>query len=473
MAHLQSQTQAQRLQQRADPQLLLTNRLLQMSALELHQCTIEEIAENPALEWPEELCAACRRAGRNCADCPFNGGRPQRSVAWDPDLTPWNESASPVDPYESLSSQETLAHHLRTQLLAGVAERDHRIGHYLIDSIDADGYLRSEVEEAARDLSVAPDEVERVLKLIHSFDPTGVGARSLQECLLIQAEARSTEAGAPRLVGRILTCFWKELSAGKWQAIARGLRVGQAEVEQAVRWVRRNLSPYPGLCFRPGWEGVSQADAVPTRPDVFITLDAEGKLRLRLASETGTAPLISPEYSRLLQSMRENGGSPSSPEERHVQEFVSRAQMFLKGLQDRTGILRKVAECLLEEQEQFLRSEREEDMRPLTQALLATFVRVHESTVSRAVAEKFLQLPSGRVVPMSYFFDRAVSHRRLVANIVAGEDPADPFSDQEISDRLRRQGIIIARRTVMKYREELGILSSRQRARTRALRETS
>ena len=101
----------------------------------------------------------------------------------------------------------------------------------------------------------------------------------------------------------------------------------------------------------------------------------------------------------------------------------------------------------------------------MTQSQLASFLQVHESTVSRAVAEKFVQLPSGRVVPLSFFFDRALSVRKLVANVVASEDPASPYSDQEISDILRRQGVVLARRTVMKYREEMNILSSRQRAR--------
>jgi RNA polymerase sigma-54 factor len=142
--------------------------------------------------------------------------------------------------------------------------------------------------------------------------------------------------------------------------------------------------------------------------------------------------------------------------------------MFLRGLQDRKSLLRRVAECILSEQEPYLESEREEDMRPLTQAQLSTFLQVHESTVSRAVADKFVQLPSGRLAPLSHFFDRALSHRRLVANVVASENPTSPYSDQEISEILRSQGVQIARRTVMKYREEMNILSSRQR--TGALR---
>ncbi len=446
--------------------MLLTNRLLQMSVLELQQCVSQEVADNPALEWPEELCAACRSVGRSCLDCPLNPGAGPRPAVWDHDFAPWEEGSNPADPYEYVSVQETLAHHLRAQLFAGVAECDQGVGQYLIDSIDSDGYLRSDVEEAARVLEVHPAEVERVLKVIQTFEPTGVGARNLRECLLIQTEARASDPATPVVVLPILTAYWKELSTGKWRAIARGLRVSQAEVEGSIGWLRRNLSPYPGLCFRPHWERTPQGSAAPARPDAIVSFDEGGRLRLRLPGEEGPGPVLNSDYSRTLVSIREKHGTQPSPEERNVEELVVRAQMLLKGLHDRVCLLRRVGECLLEEQEQYLRSEREEDLRPLTQAQLAAFIQVHESTVSRAVAEKFLQLPSGRVLPLSFFFDRAVSYRRLVANVVAGEDPAAPYSDQEISDRLRREGVFIARRTVMKYREELGILSSRQRART-------
>jgi RNA polymerase sigma-54 factor len=166
--------------------------------------------------------------------------------------------------------------------------------------------------------------------------------------------------------------------------------------------------------------------------------------------------------------MRDRPDTFGSAEKKHVRDYLMRAQMFLKSIQDRRSILRQVSECILSEQERYLRTEQEEDMLPLTQSQLSTFLRVHESTVSRAVAEKFIQLPSGRVVALSYFFDRALCHRKLVANVVASEDPAHPYSDQEISDILRRRGVSIARRTVMKYREEMNILSSRRRTRIRA-----
>jgi RNA polymerase sigma-54 factor len=139
--------------------------------------------------------------------------------------------------------------------------------------------------------------------------------------------------------------------------------------------------------------------------------------------------------------------------------------MFLKSLDDRKQIMLQVSECILDEQRLFFEEEREEDLVPLTQTKVASLLRVHESTVSRTVAEKYMQLPSSQVVQLSFFFDRSANLRKLVQNVLARENPASPYSDQEISDLLRDQGIVIARRTVMKYREEMNILSSRQRAR--------
>jgi RNA polymerase sigma-54 factor len=234
-----------------------------------------------------------------------------------------------------------------------------------------------------------------------------------------------------------------------------------------VMWLRQNLSPYPGNQFRPSWQKNTDRDSQSIRPDVVVLADESGQLVIEMAREELPAVYVSPYYAQLWQEMRDRPESFEVAEKKHVRDYLLRAQMFLKSIQDRSSILRQVAECILSEQDRYLRSEQEEDMLPLTQSQLATFLRVHESTVSRAVAEKFIQLPSGRVVPLSHFFDRALSHRKLVANVVASEDPQRPFSDQEISDILRRKGVCIARRTVMKYREEMNILSSRRRTRSR------
>jgi RNA polymerase sigma-54 factor len=471
MAMFQRQSGVQRLQQRADPQLLLTNRILQMSAMELRQCVTQELDENPALESVEEQgCGNCDNPALQCVDCPHGPRlRPLTGEREALRAAGAGEREDELDPLARVAAQCTLQEHLLTQLRAALSDpEDLRIGRYLVESLDDDGYLRGTAEDAAAALQALPGRVERLIGVIQGFEPSGVGARSLQECLLIQARQAAADGRLPDLVEPILTDYWRELISSKWREIARRLRVSQAQVEAAVEWLRHNLSPYPGSQYRPSWQKSPDHEAHAIRPDARILVGEDGRFVVELAREELPAIYVSPHYAALWQRLRVEPESFTPAERRHIRDYLLRAQMFLKGLQDRTSILRQVAECILSEQETYLLTEREEDMRPLTQSQLASFLRVHESTVSRAVAEKFIQLPSGRVVPMSHFFDRALSHRKLVANIVASENPNQPYSDQEISDLLCRQGVQIARRTVMKYREEMNILSSRRRARARA-----
>lgn len=465
------QTQGQRLQQKADPQLLLTNRILQMSSLELQQRIALEIAENPALEQPEEYpCQKCEVPGPQCMDCPFFHGQYSgrqserdelRSMAFD--LAQGRDEE--IDPIALIEDKQSLQDHLIVQLRAATEPSDLRIGTYLISNIDPDGYLRCSVEEAAADLEVPASQVERVLKAIQTFDPSGVGARTLQECLLIQVEALRAEGCLPGHVDAIVAEYWKELSANKIRPIARGLKAPLDAVMAAVHFIRQNLSPYPGSQFRTPWDRNNHRSAQSVRPDVVVVRTLDGELELQLPESEGAQVQLNPRYTRLWAEMKENPSAYDEGERRHVQEYVNRAQMFLKSLDDRKQIMLQVSECILDEQRRFFDEEREEDLIPLTQTKVASLLRVHESTISRTVAEKYMQLPSGQVVQLSFFFDRSANLRKLVQNVLARENPSAPYSDQEISDLLRNQGIVIARRTVMKYREEMNILSSRQRAR--------
>jgi RNA polymerase sigma-54 factor len=366
-----------------------------------------------------------------------------------------------------VGARQTLQEQLRLQLRTLGDPSDQAPGNYLIANIDPDGYLRCDFREAAQALGVSDADVSRAARLLQSFEPAGVAARSLQECLLLQARALRREPGIPRLLEPLLDRYWKELAAGKWREIARGLRTSSDEVEAAVRWLRLNLTPYPGSRHRPAGEEFFDPSPPPIFPDLRVQAGPAGGLTLLDGSEEPFELHLNPYYARLLQQMDEAPEAFSDAERSHVREYVLRARRLLRSVEERRATLRRIGETLLREQNAYFRTEREEAMRPFTQAQLASLLGLHESTISRALAEKFLQLSSGRVVPLSYFFDRALSHRKLVANIVASEDPAAPLSDQEISDMLKGQGISIARRTVMKYREELNILSSRQRARVR------
>lgn len=440
----------------------MTNRLLQMSSMELHQSVVQELSENPALETVDEsACSGCSVPGPQCGQCPTA----QMWLRRDPNL-PANR-ATPIedepDPVSLVESPDTLQDFLSRQLGAVCPHELLPAARYLVANIDDDGYLRCTLEEAGESLQVSRGLVEQALSMVQLMEPTGVGARTLQECLLLQARALGPEA--PKLLVPIIQDRWKEMTAGRWASIARSLRVKPPEVEHCVAWLRKNLSPYPGQGYRPKWGKTGQRSRLSIRPDVMVHRSEVGHFELEVAREELPVLQLNPEYARIQQSLRDHPEAFTPAERKHIQEYLERAQMFLKSLKDRGTIVRRVAEMVLDEQRRYFETELEEDLMPLTQAQLSTFLRVHESTVSRAVADKYLQLPSGRVVPLSFFFDRSAGYRRLVANLVASEDPTSPLSDQEISDTLRRQGVQIARRTVMKYREEQNILSSRQRAR--------
>jgi RNA polymerase sigma-54 factor len=450
----------------------MTNRILQMSAMELQQQIVQEIAENPALEQSEEYpCNRCEIPGPQCAECPYYRAQVVSTLPSN-DRDDFRSSFEgggarddEVDPISLIEDKQTLADHLTWQLRAVANPADHGIGEYLIANIDANGYLNCTTAEAAADLRVPEAEVERVLRIVQSLDPSGVGARSLQECLLLQIYALIAERKAPPLVDTIVQQYWKELSASKLKTIARGMRARVEDVADAVAFIRQNLSPYPGSKFRPPWDKTSHRSAQAVRPDVAVRLNEAGEPEIVVAENEALHVQINPRYARLWAEMRERPHAYTEAERRHVHDYVARAQMFLKSLDDRKQILLQVVECIVDEQNRFFRAEREEDLVSLTQTRVAGLLRVHESTVSRTVADKYLQLPSGQVVPLAFFFDRSANLRKLVQNVLATENPSAPYSDQEISDILRSQGIIIARRTVMKYREEMNILSSRQRAR--------
>jgi RNA polymerase sigma-54 factor len=192
----------------------------------------------------------------------------------------------------------------------------------------------------------------------------------------------------------------------------------------------------------------------------------DGGFAVSVVDHERTQLHLNPTYTRLWRQMRKSPSSFPEAERKMLSEYWIRAQMFLRSLGQRKELLLRVTECLIEEQEEFFRTQGAQTLVPLTQTKLAGILRVHESTISRTVADKFMQLPDGDVLPFSYFFGRSTSVKQEVAALIAAEDPRNPLSDQKIADILNGGGYQIARRTVMKYREELNILSTRQRAMT-------
>lgn len=466
---MQSQTQGLRTQLKADPRMILANSILHMSCMEL-QANIElEILENPLLDRAEE--EYCERCGEIIGRCRCAAALKEIRALDDapsPNYEPISETYQGewLDPLTLVEERTSLADHVLWQARVAADPDLHPIIEYLVCSIKPSGYLGVLVDEAAASLETTPARVEEALKIIQGLDPAGVGARDLQECLLLQVTAMEGEGDVPPHVRRILTDCWKALSANKIDMIARQLKVSRAATDEAVHWIRTSLSPYPGERFRTPWEHDQHRSAAVVRPDVIITLAEDGGFSVSVVDHERTQLHLNPAFTRLWRQMQKSPRSFPEAERKMLSEYWIRAHMFLRSLGQRKELLLRVTECLLEEQEEFFRSQDPHSLQPLTQTRLASILRVHESTISRTVADKFIQLPDGDVLPFSYFFGRATNVKQEVAALISREDPRSPLSDQKISDILHDSGFSVARRTVMKYREELNILSTRQRAHT-------
>ncbi|MEN6357185.1 MAG: RNA polymerase factor sigma-54 [Armatimonadota bacterium] len=463
----------QTLSQRIDPKLIMANNILQLSSLELQQVVEQELAENPALEVPEEdPCEGCEQPKTLCLDCPF---RKQSVSSDDSDLSVYEldepiDFAADADDGEgdfisNIRAEVTLHDYLTEVLRAVVPSEQWDIGEYIISNINESGYLECTIEELAHEMGKDIDEVELVLSVIHTLDPPGIGARNLQECLQIQLERlEEDECGNPVALA-IVRDYWQEMLSGKVGRIARRLKVTAKDVGFAIEFVRKQLNPYPGNSFRPPYqnEPVNQGGAV--RPDVVVRRTPNG-YEIDVAGSDFYLLSINSRYRQMYNDIRNGGAKKFSGDDKsHISQFVERADLFIRYINERRKTLRQITKSIVEYQQGYIETGAKSFLRPLTRTKIARALKMHESTVSRATANKFVQLPSQEVVPFDFFFDGSVSIKDVIGELIASEDKCNPLSDQQIAKILQEQGLNVARRTVVKYREAQKILSSRQRRR--------
>ncbi len=352
----------------------------------------------------------------------------------------------------------TLQDHLTAQLyLAGLPARDRQIAEFLIGSLNDHGYLTIALPEVAESLGVTEERVETVLRVVQSFDPVGVGARSLRECLLIQWA--SIDDGNP-LVAELIENHLDDLAAGRIPRIAEALGATPAEVQEAADLIR-SLDPKPGRLY-------GRADE--TRyvvPDVVV--ERVGREYVVVVNDAPIPKLL---VSRQYRNMLDRGTDGEA--RKFVEEKIQSALWLIKAIEQRRLTLYRVTEAIVEFQRDFF-DHGLRYLRPLTLREVAEVVGVHESTVSRATSGKYAQTPQG-TFELKFFFSSGVdgaqgegvaagSVKKLIADLIAKEDPSEPLSDQSLTDQLKRQGLTISRRTVAKYREEMGVPNSGKRKR--------
>jgi RNA polymerase sigma-54 factor len=485
------------------PQLQQAIKLLQLSRLELQQSLTQHLMENPLLDEVQteveeaEATTSEEKAGEVPSSTsqeqaeerstPEERGSPEESSAsgWEEYFGsdrragdteyPSSSSQDEFPSYEQTVAKATsLEDHLLWQLsLSGLADRQKGLGRLIIGNIDDDGYLRIPLSEVIAGTDFTEAEADSVLKDIQTFDPTGVCARDLSECLMLQLghlgrnPIGSLGARPGSLKGSIVEAIvlhhLKDLEKKQYAKIAKVLDVTVEEVFQATK-VIEDLEPKPGRPF-------SNTQNYVIVPDVFVVKN-EGEWVVLLNDDGLPRMRISPYYKQLMASGQE--GAPET--KAYMDEKLRAAQWVIRSIEQRNKTIVKVVTSIVKFQEQFF-DHGVAHLKPLVLKQVAEDIGMHESTISRVTANKYMYCPQG-MLELKFFFNAGLQHsdqpsdmhssvsvREMIKKMVAEEDPKKPLKDEEIAARLRLQQVLIARRTVAKYRAEENIASASQRKR--------
>lgn len=482
------------LQQKMAPQLIQSLRLLQMPTLELEQVIQQELETNPLLELNEEQEDAQdeetedseekEEAPAEESDEPEasaeeetqdeeldfdeadldkdqfdeadwneflnESGYVSTKEEFDPNVEEWdNQGASQI------SLEDTLKEQL---LLSELDEAGQQIGEFLIGNIDEDGFLILGTDEVADILGVEEEEVERVLEVIHTFEPSGVGARDLRECLMIQLREQGEDGCLAMLVVQDYLDDW---IGRRYSRISRALSISKEELSD-IQEVIATLNPKPGFTPEP------RVNFNLVVPDLEVTKVGDDFV-VSLTDRNAPSLRVSPIYRTLLSQSEKSG----TDAKKFVVERLNSARWFISAIHQRRTTMLRVMRCIVQNQREFF-DHGLGHLRPMVLQEVADKVGMHVSTISRVSNGKYVQTPHG-VFELKYFFDGGLSTdegedvsaktvKEMIGKLIEEEDTQNPLSDQKIADILKKQeGTNIARRTVAKYRTQLGINPARYR----------
>ena len=475
------------------PQLQQAIKLLQLSRMDLIDAVRDELMENPMLEEGSEISASeamvetaadvqKREAKEQTADTQVdeNVGEKSSEIDWEAYFENYSSPLpgtgqqrlrdDDLPGYEAtLTRQETLFDHLVWQLqVSDFTEQEERVAIALIGNVNDDGYLKTKdadgrdieaktiIEMVADEMENDIEYVEEILEMVQAFDPPGVAARNLSECLIIQS--RLLELGA--IVEDILADHLENLEKKNYTLIARSMGIELDEVVEAAKLITQ-LEPRPGRPFA--------GDAARyITPDIYIQKDEENGGYKTVLNDDGMPRLrISRFYRDALR------GSGSSETKQYVKDKLNSAAWLIRSIDQRQKTIVKVTESIIKFQGAFLDSGVQQ-LKPLILRDVAEDIGMHESTVSRVTTNKYVHTPQG-MFELKYFFNSSIKGdsgdlaseavKSKIKNLVSGENPKKPLSDQKIADLLKEDGVDIARRTVAKYREAMNILPSSKRKR--------
>jgi len=435
-------------------QMIQSIRLLQLGNQELEDFLREQADDNPLITvsvGPPDVQSQDSAASAPAQD---RGGAPR--------LPAKGTAADIPSPDQYLEARVSLRDHLNAQIsLALDTPVDRLIAREVVDSLDSDGYFRRDPDEMAELMGIPVSRVQTALEAVQECEPTGVGARDLRECLSLQLAERGGLTGPMRALLENLNL----LGDYKIDALARICGIDTSEVLDLVRRIRE-LDPRPGRQF--------DTDPVaPALPDIFVEMAGDGKLSVELNTSVMPRILIDREYYAEVSA-----GIDGTADQRFMIDSMSNANWLARSIDQRARTILRVATEIVTRQSDFFHNGTG-SLKPLSLKDIATEVNLHESTVCRAVADKYMMTPRG-MFELKFFFANSVSVmdgesslsvdtvRHRLRQLIDAESPTNILSDQAIMDTLRSEGIDIARRTVAKYRELMDIPTSRKRKRLKA-----
>lgn len=471
------------MQLKQSPQQVLLSSLLQLPILSLEQKIKHELEMNPLLEIDEELEMELEQEMETEPELALEAEKDGDSVdgeaeesedaadEFEKDEVDWDTILNDEDNYEYKMPKDnsaevyerpevaetTLPEHLLSQLhMTDLSEEEQTIGEYIIWNINEDGYLSCSLELIAENLGVAAGKVERVLKVIQKFEPVGIGARNLQECLLIQMEERDPEN---EVALEILRDHFEDFTNKRFEKIMKKMDISLDQVRAAMDEITK-LNPKPGE----GYVSYQQNVIV---PDLIVERD-DGDFRIIMNDWNIPHLRINNSYKKLLLDKK----NTSKETKDYIRQSLESARWLINSIHQRRATILRVMETIIKKQRDFFEKGKDY-LKPMILKDIADEIDMDISTVSRVTSGKYVQTEHG-VFELKYFFSERIKSddgedvsnkkiKALIRSIIESEDPHKPLNDQKIADMLKKEGFSVARRTVAKYREQMHIPVSRLR----------
>jgi RNA polymerase sigma-54 factor len=446
--------------------LAQTMALLTLTSDELQQKIESELSSNPALEVIEERrCPTCHRLIPEHGTCPVcsipsnpNSDEPVVFLSPRDEFIPKKDYIdTEIDDEPYAPAQEELPTYVLRQIAPDLQPDERGLAAFLLTHLDEDGFLTTTLTEVAQYTHAPLELVKRVQRLIQRADPVGVGSLNTREALLVQIESLEETGTVPPLTYQIVDECMDLLSHHQYAEIAHKYDIPQKQVTLIAQFISENLNPFPG---RSHWGDVRQPNddspEVYHRPDILISFlneNSENPLVVEIIMPISGTLQVNPMFKQAIQQ-----ADPDAKDE--LKGDLEKASLFVKCLQQRNHTMERLLTRVVSLQKEYI-VKGEKYLKPVTRAQISKELEVHESTISRAVANKAVQLPNKKIIPLSSFFDRSLNVRTVLKEIIEKENK--PLSDSDLVDVLSKAGYDVARRTVAKYRSIEGILPAHLR----------